>query len=340
MFFRFATYLNMVIFFARKVLFCFLVFNISVPSPCFASELPTIKVSALEFGTINWVLQTIKRTQLDKQNGFNLTVHPVASTQAGKIALQANAADIIISDWIWVARLRGNQQTSFSFAPYSSATGGIMVSKRSPITQLSDLAHKKIGIAGGPLDKNWLLLQVLALKQNIHLNDRAHTVFGAPPLLNNLFKQGEMDALVNFWHYNARLKADGYVEFTTTQKIIEQLGIKNHIPMLGYVFRPTWAHNNSLVLNSFLNVSQQASLLLCHSDPHWTAILPLTRTDNVSTQALLREGFCKGRITHFSDDGKHAVARIYSMLADIGGEQLTGPTSWLDPDLFWPLPSP
>ncbi len=330
----------MVAFFARKVLFCFLIFNIGLSSLCFASELPTIKVAALEFGTINWVLQTIKRTQLDKKNGFDLMIHPVANTQAGKIALQANAADIIISDWIWVARQRGNQQTTFSFAPYSSATGGVMVSKQSSMTQLSDLAHKKIGIAGGPLDKNWLLLQALALKQNTHLNNPSNTVFGAPPLLNNLFRQGDISVLVNFWHYNARLKAEGYVEFTTTQKIIEKLGVKNHIPMLGYVFRSIWAHNNDLTLNSFLVASQQASLLLCHSDPHWTAILPLTRTNNASAQALLRDGFCKGRITHFSDDDKQAVTRIYSILSDIGGQQLTGPISRLDPDLFWPLPSP
>jgi len=329
----------MLTFCARKVFFCFLVLSISLSSSSFAST-PTIKVAALEFGTINWVLQTIKRTQLDKKNGFNLTIHPVANTQAGKIALQANAADIIISDWIWVARLRGNQQTKFSFAPYSSANGGVMVSKRSSITLLSDLAHQTIGIAGGPLDKNWLLLQALALRENIPLNDRVNTVFGAPPLLNSLFKQGDLDALVNFWHYNARLKAEGYVEFTTTQKIIEQLGIKNRIPMLGYVFRPTWAHNNNLALNSFLKVSQQASLLLCQSDFHWAAILPLTRTDNRSVQALLRKGFCNGRITHFSDDDKHAVGRIYSILADIGGQQLTGPISRLDPDLFWPLPLP
>ncbi|MBV1875878.1 MAG: ABC transporter substrate-binding protein, partial [Cycloclasticus sp.] len=42
-----------------------------------------IKISVLKFGTVNWTLETIKKNRLDKKNGFELIIQPLASTQAG-----------------------------------------------------------------------------------------------------------------------------------------------------------------------------------------------------------------------------------------------------------------
>lgn len=293
-----------------------------------------IKISVLKFGTVNWTLETIKREKLDKKNAFELIVQPLASTQAGKIALLANAADIIVSDWTWVARQRG-LSADYLFSPYSSSAGSIMVPGQSPIQSIGDLVGKKLGIAGGGLDKNWLLLRALALKNNIDLQTNVDKIFGAPPLLNGLIKQGELDALINYWHYSARLKAEGYREIINTHDIIQQLGINRTIPVLGYVFSEKWAKKHSVSLNNFLAASHEAAHLLCTSDEHWKAILPLTRTNNALTQQLLRSSYCDGRISHFSDEDKQAIADIYSILAMTGGEQLVGSVKQLDRKLFW-----
>ena len=293
-----------------------------------------IKISVLKFGTVNWTLETIKNGSLDKKNGFELIIQPLASTQAGKIALQANAADIIVSDWTWVARQRGFS-ADYLFAPYSSSAGSIIVPNQSSIQSIEDLVGKKLGIAGGGLDKNWLLLRALALKNNIDLQTDVDKIFGAPPLLNGLIKQGELDALINYWHYSARLKAQGYREVTNTHDIIQQLGINKTIPILGYVFSEKWAQKNASILNNFLAASREAANLLCTSDGHWKAILPLTRTDDQLTQQLLRSSYCEGRIKTFSNDEKQAIADIYSILALTGGEKLVGPVRQLDPKMFW-----
>lgn len=293
-----------------------------------------IKISVLKFGTVNWTLETIKKNRLDKKNGFELIIQPLASTQAGKIALQANAADIIVSDWTWVARQRGFS-ADYLFAPYSSSAGSIVVPNQSPIRSIEDLIGKKLGIAGGELDKNWLLLRALALKNNIDLQTDIDKIFGAPPLLNGLIKQGELDALINYWHYSARLKAQSYREITNTHDIIQQLGIDKTVPILGYVFSEKWAKKNSSILNNFLAASREAANLLCTSNEHWKAISPLTRTDDQLTQQLLRTSYCEGRIKVFSDDEKQAIADIYSILALTGGEKLVGSVKQLDPKLFW-----
>lgn len=302
-----------------------------------ADNSSAIKISVLKYGTVNWTLETIKANELDKKNGFELVVQPLASTQASKIALQANAADIIVSDWTWVARQRGNS-SDYLFAPYSSSAGSLMVPEHSPITSIHDLIGRKLGIAGGALDKNWLLLRALALKEGVDLDNHVEKVFGAPPLLNNLIQQGELDALINFWHYSARLKAKGYQQLLTTHDSIHKLGIKSTVPILGYVFREKWASKHSTALNSFLKASREAAQLLCTSQRHWNAILPLTRTDDAITQDLLRRSYCEGRVIQFTEDEKTAIQKIYSILATTGGAKLVGHVEQLDTQLFWNNP--
>ena len=313
-------------------LFPLLVFSLFTPSH--AEKKPLIRVSVLEFGTVNWTLATIKSNKLDIKNGFNLVIQPLASTQAGKISLQTNAADIIVSDWTWVARQRG-MASDYLFAPYSSTAGAVVVNGQSTIRNIDQLVGKRLGIAGGPLDKNWLLLRALALKQGIDLDKDVEKIFAAPPLLNHLMQQGKLDALINFWHYNARLKADGYRQLFDTYDIIHQLGIDTKLPILGYVFRNSWARSQPTIINKFLSASRQSADLLCNSDEHWSAITPLTRTTDVATQVLHRQDYCNGRVKPLTATDSQSIADVYSILVDVGGEELVGPNKQLDLRLFW-----
>jgi len=45
------------------------------------------------------------------------------------------------------------------FYPYSSTLGAVMVPANSPIEDVIGLKGRKPGVAGGLLDKSWLLLQ-------------------------------------------------------------------------------------------------------------------------------------------------------------------------------------
>ncbi|MBQ0724689.1 MAG: ABC transporter substrate-binding protein [Cycloclasticus sp.] len=318
----------------KKYWFLFSFFSYTFFTLSYAGSTTPIRVSVLEFGTVNWTLTTIKSNQLDIKNGFELIIQPLASTQAGKIALHTGAADIIVSDWMWVARQRG-MASDYLFAPYSSTAGAVVVDGQSTITDISHLVGKRLGIAGGPLDKNWLLLRALALKKGVNLDNDVEKIFAAPPLLSHLIQQGKLDALINFWHYNARLKADGYRQLLDTHDIIHQLGIDATLPILGYVFSQSWGNSQAIMINRFLSASRQAADLLCHSDQHWAAIVPLTRTADVSTQALLRQDYCNGRVKPFTPIDTQAIARVYSILSDIGGKDLVGSNKLLDSSLFW-----
>src|SRR5260370_18642998 len=77
----------------------------------------------------------------------------IASTEAGKIALKGGSADLMLSDWIWVARER-SLGDDLVFYPSSSTLGAVMVPADSPIRGIVDLPGKKLAVARGPLDKS------------------------------------------------------------------------------------------------------------------------------------------------------------------------------------------
>lgn len=308
---------------------------LSVFSPTALAAQP-IRVGNLAYGTLGWELATIQDSGLDKANGIEIHSHPLASPQAGTVALLAGDVDLIVSDWIWVSRQR-ESGADFSFAPYSSNHGVLLVPPGSPIGGVADLAGKRLGVAGGGLDKNWLLLQTLAKeKHGLDLEKASTVVFGAPPLLKEQLRQGKLDALMDYWHYAAELEAMGYRALFTGQDLMKQLGVNATVPSLGYVFRAAWAERNRSSLDGLLTAAGEAKRLLCESDDSWEKVKPLTREEDPSVRANLRKGYCAGRVQRWGKDEQQAAEEVYRLLKKTGGAEATGEAGGLAPGTFWP----
>ncbi len=300
----------------------------------FAADKTTIRIGVLAFGTVDWELSALQNDPKTASADFQLQVQRLANPEAGKIALQSGAVDMIVSDWIWVSRMRANG-ADFSFYPYSNTSGALMVAKDSPIHSLQDLKGKKLGIAGGELDKNWLLLQALAQQEQLDLDKDVEKVFGAPPLLNEQLKQKRVDAVLNYWHFAARLEAEGYRQIIDGKGILKALGVTENAPGIGYVFKHSWAMNHKNAVNRFLQASQQAKTQLCRADDAWQKIIPLTQTNDPATQAKLRQRYCEGRIEHWGENEQQAASRLYGLLRNLSNKQLTGNAENLQPGTFW-----
>jgi NitT/TauT family transport system substrate-binding protein len=296
----------------------------------------TIRIGVLTFGTANWELSALDNEKLLKDADFDLEIVPMANPQAGKIALQSNAVDIIISDWIWVSSMR-NKGNDYTFYPYSNTAGALMVPTDSNILTVTDLKGKRLGIAGGELDKNWLLLRMLGTRKNIDLADQTTQVYGAPPLLNQQLKQHRIDAVINYWHFAARLEALGYKQIINGSEILRQLGINEEIPSLGYVFRANWAQQHKTELRSFLHKTSAAKDQLCNSALAWQKITALTKADSPDTEQKLRQRYCEGRVKHWGASNQKAAQQVFQWLAELSGNKLTGETDQLQPGTFWQL---
>jgi len=317
-----------------KILFHALLLACIVSQSLIAAEKSIIRLGVLPFGTVNWELTVLTKLELIETDEYRIEIQAVANPQAGKISLLANSVDMIVSDWIWVSRQR-TAGFNLTFYPYSNTAGALVVNKQSNITSLPDLKGKRIGIAGGELDKNWLLLQALAKKQTIDLNQANKKVFAAPPLLNQELSQGRLDAIITYWHYAARLEAQGFHQIIDGKNIIKDLGIPVSVPLLGYVFKQSWADQHQNAIKRFFRATQVAKDSICNSDSTWQHIIPLTKTSSTTTQQLLRKRYCDGRINQWGKQQQDAAQQIYLLLKKLSKNKLTGKSEILQPGTFW-----
>src|ERR1700704_127015 len=244
-------------------------------APCRAAE--TVRLAVQKTGTFAWELAVIRAHGLDSQANLAIEVSELASPEAGKIALRAGSADIIVSDWLLVSRERG-LGAKLTFYPYSSALGAVMVPASSPIRTLADLKGKKLAVAGGPIDKNWLLLQAWLKQDGIDLKSEATIAYGAPPLLTAKTLSGEMDAAVNYWNFCAVLEAKGFRRVAGIEDLLPKLGARGRTAMIGYVFDEKWGTANQDVIARFIAITRKAKEMLSTSDAEWERIAPLTGT--------------------------------------------------------------
>ena len=300
-----------------------------------AAEPATVRVGILQFGTVSWELEVMERAGFAEREGIRLEIVPLALKDAANVAIQGEAVDIIVNDWIWVARQRAEGR-DFTFVPYSMAVGGVMVRPDSGAHTLADLRGKRLGVAGGPLDKSWLLLRAYA--RRTAGEDAATLVevdFAAPPLLNELVLRGELSAALTYWHYGGRLKAAGLHEMLSMEEILAGLGVNAELPLVGWVFREGWARQNRETVSAFLRASAAAKAHMRASDEVWKTLRPLMRVEDDATFIALRDGFRAGIPAATMGEAEQTARQVFDILATEGGKALVGDAKAIAEGTFW-----
>ena len=306
---------------------------VSIACPSFA-EMPILRAAMQKTGTVNWELDTIKNNGLDTQNGFQLDVLDVAAGPAGQIAFQGGEADVIVSDWLWVARQRaaGND---YIFIPYSKAVGGVVVKNDSPVQTLRDFVGKKIGIAGGPLDKSWLILRAYAQQEyGIDLKAETEQVFGAPPLIFKTALAGETDGAINFWHFMAKMEAAGMRNVMSVADAAQALGLDPETPLLGYVMRGDMLKTHPELVTGLANASRAAKDILAINDAEWVKLCDRMNASSDAQFVALIDGFRAGIPTTTTVD-YDAANRLLGVMAELGGKELVGDLTSVPEGMFF-----
>jgi len=307
-------------------------FATALTGSCRAAE--TIRLAVQKTGTFGWELAVIRAHGLDRKANLIIDVSELASPEAGKIALRGGSADIIVSDWLWVSRERG-LGAKLKFHPYSSALGAVMVRNESPIRTLADLKGRRIAVAGGPIDKNWLLLRATMKQGGVDPKSEASIVYGAPPLLMEKTISGEMDATINYWNFCAAMEAKGFRRLAGIEDLLPKLGAKGRTAMIGYVFDEKWESANRDAVTRFIAMTREAKQILATSDAEWDRIAPLTGTADPATLRAYRERYREGIPRRSIADEEADAAILFRVLAEIGGSELVGPARELDPGTFY-----
>ena len=303
-----------------------------ISSQIFAAD---IKLAVLKYGTVNWELNVIKEHKLDEKYNLNIDVTYLTNKNASAIALMSKAVDMIVTDWVWVSRQR-DKGKDFSLIPYSTAAGAIMVPKDSSIKNIEDLKDAQIGIAGGSIDKSWILIRAYTMKAyGYDLAKYIEPAYAAPPLINGMAQKGELDGALNYWNYTARLEALNFRKILAVEDILTEIGIENSLPLIGYVFSQKWAKNNTEAIQGFIAASNEAREILKNNDKEWERIKNITGAKDTETLIALRDGFRKGIPQENFLSYKNAIETAFKILAEIGGKDLVGNNNQLSDGVIW-----
>jgi NitT/TauT family transport system substrate-binding protein len=299
-----------------------------------ATAADRIRLAVQKTGTLAWELDVIKAHGLDRKLDLQIDTMELASTEAGKIALKSGSADLMLSDWLWVARER-SLGDGLVFYPSSSTLGAVMVPGQSPIREIADLKGKKLAIAGGPIDKSWLLLQALARRSGVDLRKQASIVYGAPPLLSEKALQGETDATLTFWNFCADLESKGHKRAVEMESVMKGLGAKGPVAIVGYTFESAFAARNRTTVDRFLDATRQAKEILATSEAEWQRLAPRIRVTDPKALAIYRQRYGEGIVRRPLADEEADARALYLVLAEIGGAELVGPARELAPGTFY-----
>jgi NitT/TauT family transport system substrate-binding protein len=283
---------------------------------------------------LSWVLDVIAKHGLDQQHGIRIETLELAATPAAQLALQAGRVDLIVSDWLWVSRQRA-EGGDLTFVPFSSAVGSLIVPAASPIRDVAGLAGQRLGIAGSAIDKSWLVLRLYARTNfELDLDAQVRKSFGAPPLLSEELASERLDAVLTYWPFAAKLEARGMRPLLSIGDALAALGIPGDLPLTGFVVSARWAAENQAALDGFLAASRAANDILADADAEWERIAPLTGAAGTAELINLRDAYRNGIPRHWSAAERAAAARLYQLLAKIGGTTLVGSSPDLAPGTF------
>lgn len=284
-------------------------------TPAFAGgghdqPLPTLTISVLQFGTAHWELDHIQHRGLDREQGYRLDLRLVANLPASRLAVTSGSVNGAVADLLW-AQARYQAGTAYQYVPFSSQIGDIVVAESSEIRSVQDLAGKRIGVAGGPDSKGWILLQQVAAAQGLDLRADASVQFAAPPLLSQALKRGQVDVIVTYWHFAARLRGEGgWRSAFRMADLLTALALDPDLPVLGYVFADQWAQDNARLVERFASSLAQAKAELAATPSHWERLRPLMGNPDDGVFVELRDGFVDGTPANLTADRLADLRRL------------------------------
>lgn len=285
-----------------------------------------LRVGMIADGTLDWEVRQLERLGLDRTAGVALEPVRLPGKAAAEAALLAGEVDVIVDDWLWVARQRSLGERVTAVYPFSLATGALVARADGPVKGLADLDGRRLGVVS-PTDKSWLLLRAAA--RRLHGFDpqrRAEVVMASPATLSRLLTAGELDAIVQYWQHVARLAVDPRFQVVMgVDEMLRAVGAPIDVPLVVYVTRDETLRARREAVLGFLRAAREAKAHLAGHDGPWEQLgtaIPLLRDPRVMTVVQVR--WRRSPPVGWSATAAADMAALFDALVRVGGVEILG----------------
>lgn len=304
------------------------------PAP--AAPRPVLRLALEAGGTLTWELYVMRRLGFDSAAGVTLQPLRYATKAAAETALRGGEADVKVDDWIFVTRARGQGVPVAAVDAFSRAVGGVVVRTDGPVQSLADMRGRRLGVTS-LADKSYTILRALVLTRFGYDPQRASHVFvAAPPLLNQLLRRGEVDAIVQYWQYIPSLEMTGrFRELISTQALLRQLLPGGDVPFLVVVATDGAIREKTAGLRGFLRALRQAKARLAADPALWDELLRagLLGVPDPAVVPALRARYRTGVPGPWTQSAIDNLARLTEKLVEVAGPDVLG-VARLDPAAY------
>ena len=177
-------------------------------------------------GPVSWEIDVIRHHALDAAAHIAVEPMELATAQAAQVALQAGQVDMIVVDWLWVARQRGTG-ADWTFVPFSNAVGALIAPANSPVRR-----HARSGRAirsASPAVRStragsFCVPTRRSATASISIPKRTRAS-ARHRCSSEQMKAGRLDALLTYWPFAAKAEAAGARRILDVADAVSALGI-------------------------------------------------------------------------------------------------------------------
>ena len=304
-----------------------------------AQDLPTVTIAVQTSGTVNWEIQTILHHGLDAQERLRARGDGrLPARRRAQVAFLGGEADVIVSDWILggAAARRGRGPRDHPLLQGGRRGDGARRQHRRET--LADLKGEQIGIAGGPVDKSWIILRALALRAGLRPRRRDHPGLrrAADRLQGRARRRGGGGGQLLALHGQAG--GGGHAPPDLGRRgAARELGLDPDVPLLGYVVQRRDAARAPGAGRRPRRRLARGQGAARHRRRRVGAAAP---ADERRERRGVRQRCATAGATASPRPGRSTrprSAKLLAVMAELGGEELVGQATTLPEGVFAPL---
>jgi len=318
-----------------RKLFAAGVLSLALTGAAFAQDTHTIQVGQQATGTFSWITHAMRYYGLDMKYNLNLVEETFASKPATQLAIQAGEVDVVVDDFIGAVSMREAGVPVAAIWPFSKATGGVVVPAASDIQTVADLQGHSIA-ASSLGDKSILILRAyLASEYGFDPQEDGQVLQAAPPLMQGLLEDGEIDAAIPYWHFVARMEGSGeFRDIQLVSELLAEMGFRDDLPILVVLGRDG---ADPAALTAFLAAMQETieMMKMDSNDGVWQSILDheLYSLPDPSLFPAVRDRWEAGIPDEWTQEQIDGLVELVDALVAVAGPDIVG-VERLDADAF------